>query len=88
MRDLSQQFLSDSRAFLSQDYLPKIERCMVQLTEAQIWSRGNNASNSIGNLLLHLAGSSRYWAGGFVSRSLTSASPFRPSGCWPTSVRP
>jgi len=62
MRDLSQQFLSDSRAFLSQDYLPKIERCMVQLTEAQIWSRGNNASNSIGNLLLHLAGSSRYWA--------------------------
>src|SRR6267142_5823453 len=62
MRDLSQQFISDSRAFLAQDYMPKIERCMAQLTEEQVWSRSNDASNSIGNLLLHLAGSSRYWA--------------------------
>ena len=62
MPDLSQQFIGDSRAFLSQDYMPKIERCVAQLTEEQIWSRTNDASNSIGNLLLHLAGSSRYWA--------------------------
>ena len=61
-RDVSQQFLSDSRAFLTQDYLPKIERCVSQLTPEQIWFRANDASNSIGNLLLHLAGSSRYWA--------------------------
>jgi uncharacterized damage-inducible protein DinB len=62
LRDVSQQFLSDSRAFLTQDYLPKIERCVSQLTPEQIWFRANDASNSIGNLLLHLAGSSRYWA--------------------------
>jgi len=62
MPDLSQQFIRDSRAFLTQDYMPKIERCLAQLTDAQIWSRSNDASNSIGNLLLHLAGSSRYWA--------------------------
>ena len=62
MSDLSQQFIGDSRTFLSQDYMPKIERCVAQLTDEQIWSRPNNASNSIGNLLLHLAGSSRYWA--------------------------
>jgi len=60
--DLSQQFIADSRAFLSRDYMPKIERCLAQLTEEQIWSRTNDASNSIGNLLLHLTGSSRYWA--------------------------
>ena len=48
MPDLRQQFIGDSRAFLSQDYLPKIERCVAQLTEEQIWSRTNNASNSIG----------------------------------------
>src|SRR5580765_9105213 len=60
--DVSRQFLSDSRTFLTHDYLPKIERCMSQLTPEQIWSRSNEASNSIGNLLLHLAGSSRYWA--------------------------
>lgn len=62
MRDLSQQFISDSRAFLTQDYMPKIERCLDQLTEEQVWSRSNDASNSIGNLLVHLAGSSSYWA--------------------------
>jgi uncharacterized damage-inducible protein DinB len=62
LRDVSQQFLSDSRAFLTQEYLPKIERCVSQLTPEQIWFRTNDASNSIGNLLLHLAGSSRYWA--------------------------
>ena len=60
--DVSRQFLSDSRAFLTKDYLPKIERCVSQLTAEQIWFRANDASNSIGNLLLHLAGSSRYWA--------------------------
>ena len=60
--DVSRQFLSDSRAFLTQDYLPKIERSVSQLTPEQIWFRANDASNSIGNLLLHLSGSSRYWA--------------------------
>jgi len=62
MSDLSKQFISDSRAFLTQDYMPKIERCLTQLTKEQVWSRSNDHSNSIGNLLLHLAGSSRYWA--------------------------
>jgi len=60
--DVSRRFLYDSRAFLIQDYLPKIERCVSQLTPEQIWFRANDASNSIGNLLLHLSGSSRYWA--------------------------
>jgi len=62
LTDVSRQFLSDSRAFLTEDYLPKIERSVSQLTPEQIWFRANDASNSIGNLLLHLAGSSRYWA--------------------------
>jgi uncharacterized damage-inducible protein DinB len=63
MGDLSKRFLSDSRDFLTMDYLPKIERCVAQLTEEQIWFRSNGACNSIGNLVLHLAGSSRWWAG-------------------------
>ncbi len=60
--DVAQRFLGDSRAFLTRDYLPKIERAVSQLTPQQVWFRANDASNSIGNLLLHLAGSSRYWA--------------------------
>jgi uncharacterized damage-inducible protein DinB len=62
MNEFARQFLDDSRAFLTRDYLPQIERCVAQLTEEQIWSRSNDASNSIGNLMRHLAGSSRYWA--------------------------
>ncbi len=62
MPDPAHLFLSDSRAFLMQDYLPTIEGCVAQLTEEQVWFRVNDASNSIGNLLMHLAGSSRYWA--------------------------
>jgi len=76
--------------------MPKIERCLAQLTEEQIWSRTNDASNSIGNLLLHLTGSSRYWAAEVIgarpsdasaSASSTSAIGFRATGCWRTFVR-
>ncbi len=62
MSDVSRTFLTDSRAFLTQDYMPKIERCMSRLTEEQVWFRSDEASNSIGHLLLHLVGSTRYWA--------------------------
>jgi uncharacterized damage-inducible protein DinB len=62
MSDVPRLFLEESRAFLTRDYMPKIEHCVAQLTPAQIWHRDNDASNSIGNLLLHLAGSSRFWA--------------------------
>ena len=35
---------------------------MSRLTDEQVWSKSDGASNSIGHLLLHLAGSTRYWA--------------------------
>ncbi len=62
MPDVSQQFLAESRDFITKYYLPEIERCVARLTDEQIWWRANEASNSIGNILVHLAGSSRFWA--------------------------
>ena len=62
MPDVPQQFLAESRDFLTQYYLPEIERCVALLTDEQVWWRANEASNSIGNILVHLAGSSRFWA--------------------------
>jgi uncharacterized damage-inducible protein DinB len=62
MSDVSRTFLTDSRAFLTQDYMPKIERCIARLNEEQVWFRDDAASNSIGHLLLHLTGSTRFWA--------------------------
>lgn len=68
MADMTQEFLSVSRVYLKDDYLPKIERTMALLSDDQIWHRENAASNSIGNLILHLTGSSRYWAVEVIGR--------------------
>src|SRR5438270_614048 len=61
MTDIAQLFIAESRAFLSSDYLPKIERCLDALSDEDVWWRANEGSNSIGNLLLHLDGSTRMW---------------------------
>jgi uncharacterized damage-inducible protein DinB len=47
--------------FLAGEYLPKIERCLEQLDDQQIWWRANPESNSVGNLVLHLCGNARQW---------------------------
>ncbi len=41
--------------------LPRIEKCFAQLSEAEVWQRPNLASNSIGNLIVHLSGNIRQW---------------------------
>ena len=42
-------------------YLPRIVRCLGELSQQQIWWRPNSASNSAGNLTLHLCGNLRQW---------------------------
>jgi len=64
--DLSQAFLQKSVSLLASDYLPTIERCLQHLTDEDVWSRPNDASNSIGNLLLHLRGNVTQWIIGGV----------------------
>lgn len=59
--DVSREFIAQARHYLSEDYLPKIERCLEKLNDEQIWWRPNPESNSIGNLLLHLCGNVRQW---------------------------
>ena len=54
-------FLARSRYYLSSEYLPKIKKCVDALPADAIWRRANESSNSIGNLLLHLAGNVRQW---------------------------
>lgn len=58
---VSQAFLQHAREFLQGDYLPKLKRCLEQLSDEQVWWRPNAESNSIGNLLLHLSGNARQW---------------------------
>lgn len=61
MQPSSNTFIACSLHFLTQDYLPKIQRCIEQLAEADIWWKPNPDSNSIGNLILHLSGNARQW---------------------------
>ena len=61
MDETARAFIGEARRLLSVDYLPKIERCLERLTGEQIWWRANADSNSVGNLLLHLAGNARQW---------------------------
>jgi len=59
-------FVDKSRALIKTDYVPKIERCLDRLSDADIWWRPNETSNSIGNLILHLCGNVTMWIVGGV----------------------
>lgn len=64
--DTSQYFLDQARWYFASSYLPKIESCLSQLTDEDVWQRANEASNSIGNLILHLSGNVQQWIIGGV----------------------
>ena len=73
----AQVFIDQSRRYLKDEYLPKIETCLDRLSEAEIWWRPNESSNSVGNLVLHLAGNIRQWivagVGGAQDRRVVDA---------------
>ncbi len=61
MEHLGATFLTISRQYLTEDYFPRIASTVGELSPEDLWWRPNPTSNSIGNLLLHLAGNARQW---------------------------
>ncbi len=59
--DTAATFLDVSRAYLAGEYMSKIERCVDLLDDDEVWWRPNVHSNSVGNLLQHLAGNVRQY---------------------------
>jgi uncharacterized damage-inducible protein DinB len=59
--EVARAFVQHARDLLNGEYLPKLKRCLENLTDEQVWWRANSESNSIGNLLLHLSGNARQW---------------------------
>lgn len=59
--ELAALFLDFSRKKLLGQYWPRLQECVSPLALEQIWWRPNDASNSIGNLLLHLNGNVGQW---------------------------
>ncbi|HUH63867.1 MAG TPA: DUF1572 family protein [Terracidiphilus sp.] len=67
--DLARLFLEFSRQKLLGQYWPRLRACVEPLTDEQVWWRPNEASNSIGNLILHLNGNVRQWLVDSFNRS-------------------
>jgi hypothetical protein len=59
--NLHTEFLEFSREKLLNQYWPRLRRCVEGLSDEQVWWRPNDASNSIGNLILHLNGNVGQW---------------------------
>ena len=54
-------FLDFSHQKLFGQYVPRLRTCVESLNDEQVWWRPNPASNSVGNLLLHLNGNVGQW---------------------------
>jgi uncharacterized damage-inducible protein DinB len=65
---MSQHFLDACRDYLLDQYLPRIALACQPLTDADIWWRPVQGSNSIGNLILHIEGNARQWLVGGVGQ--------------------
>src|SRR5258706_2784655 len=58
--DLGMIFVAAARECLSEG-THKIEHCVGQLRDDQVWWRTGEGMNSIANLMLHLSGNMRQW---------------------------
>jgi uncharacterized damage-inducible protein DinB len=59
--DLGTKFLQEAQFRLKNHLLPQIVKSLESLSDQDIWWRPNPASNSVGNLVLHLSGNVRQW---------------------------
>lgn len=57
---LNGEFLEYSASKL-RELTSRIETCLGELTEEQVWARGKESENAVSNLVLHLCGNVRQW---------------------------
>jgi uncharacterized damage-inducible protein DinB len=62
-RTLESTVLHVARNRMVHDYPGQIGACLDVLSDEQAWWRPHDTANSVGNLVLHLAGSNRYYFG-------------------------
>lgn len=66
------EFIAASRTVLAHDYVPKLHRALDLVTDDDVWWRPNDASNAIGNMILHMAGNLEQWiVGGAGGRAIS-----------------
>jgi uncharacterized damage-inducible protein DinB len=68
MSDLGTFLIDDTRRRL-QGLAEQVRTCLAALSDAELWERANEKSNSVGNLVLHVCGSTRHFLGRGVGAS-------------------
>ena len=63
MDDLSRAVIDEVKDRLGRGFPQQVRACLDALSDEQIWWRPNPGSNSVGNLVLHLCGSTRHFLG-------------------------
>src|SRR5258705_4349937 len=66
-RTLDSTLLHLLRTRLVDDFPAQIGECLDMMTEDDLWWRPDETTNALGNLILHLAGSNRYYIGYGIS---------------------
>jgi uncharacterized damage-inducible protein DinB len=69
MEELGRAVLDMLRHRLVNDYPAQVRACLDALNDEQVWWRPNPQANSVGNLLLHVCGSTRHFVGRGVGGS-------------------
>ncbi|MCC6928571.1 MAG: DUF1572 family protein [Gemmatimonadaceae bacterium] len=59
--DVGVRFLERSRYYLGLEYPAKLRSAVLAVPAAKLWWRPHPTCNSVGNLVLHLAGNVRQW---------------------------
>ncbi len=69
MDELARALLEDARKRLAKGYPDQVRAALDTLSDDQVWWRANGASNSVGNLVLHVCGATRHFLGRGVGGS-------------------
>lgn len=60
-QDLHRTLIAEVKRRIITESVPRIKKCLAQLSEEEIWHRPNENVVSVGNLVLHLMGNLRQW---------------------------
>lgn len=63
----AEQIFLDFSVEKLEQFRSRILDCLSRLTPEQIWARGSEHENAIGNLILHLSGNVRQWIGSGIA---------------------
>jgi uncharacterized damage-inducible protein DinB len=55
------EIIKEVKRRLLEESVPRLKKCLGELSEAEIWYRPNEQTVSMGNLVIHLCGNVRQW---------------------------